>query len=214
MLLILPLADSEFLLRTEGQVHYIACSSPSAEDVEKMTDDLEPHISKQGLVFLDWKKLIPDLLEFLALDSFFGYIFLGIILTVVVFGILTGIITSVLERTGEFGILIAIGTRPIQIVRLILYESIVITGAGSLLGLGTGLPLAKWLTYNPIELPLSSADVMASYGMENLLHFFVYPEKIALIIAFLFTISILMSLAPAIRAGLLKPYIAIREARR
>jgi len=214
MLIMIPIKDCEYLLRCDGQIHYIACAATTADGVEDISQNLKTPLASNGLVFLTWQELIPDLLEFLALDSFFGYIFLGIILTVVVFGVLTGIITSILERTGEFGIMIAIGTKPFQVVRLILYESIIITGSGALAGLATGLPLSWWLTYNPIELPLSNAEVMATYGMENLLCFIILPHKMAAIVAFLFFVSIGMCLIPAIRASHLKPVHAIREARR
>ncbi|MHB1422614.1 MAG: ABC transporter permease [Gemmataceae bacterium] len=74
-------------------------------------------------------------------------------------GVLNTMIMSVLERTREIGILRAIGWRKSRVVRLILYESILLSMAGAAAGIVAAILLTRSLTWWPMVNGLVSGDV-------------------------------------------------------
>lgn len=76
-----------------------------------------------------------------------------IILFVVAIGVLNVILMSILERTREFGVLKAIGTRPSELFRSILLETALLGLVSIALGLLIALPLNYWFQETGILLP-------------------------------------------------------------
>jgi putative ABC transport system permease protein len=74
-------------------------------------------------------------------------------------GVLNTMIMSVLERTREIGILRAIGWRKTRVVRLILYESMLLSVAGAAVGIVAAILLTRALTWWPTVNGLVSGEV-------------------------------------------------------
>ncbi len=60
------------------------------------------------------------------------------LIVIVVFIILNTLLMSVLERTREFGMLLALGMRPDQIGRMVWLELLFLAGTGSAIGIALG----------------------------------------------------------------------------
>ncbi|MDX1398649.1 MAG: ABC transporter permease, partial [Oceanospirillum sp.] len=76
---------------------------------QQINGALSAELKAQNLALLDWQTLMPDLVQFVALDDAGNYVFLLLILIMVLFGIINTVLMSVLERTREFGLLRALG---------------------------------------------------------------------------------------------------------
>jgi len=74
-------------------------------------------------------------------------------------GVLNTMIMSVFERTREIGILRAIGWRKSRVVRLILYESLLFSVAGAVVGIVGAVAMTKALTWWPLVGGLIKGDV-------------------------------------------------------
>jgi putative ABC transport system permease protein len=74
-------------------------------------------------------------------------------------GVLNTMIMSVFERTREIGILRAIGWRKTRVVRLILYESVLLSIAGAIAGIIAAILLTHALTWWPMVNGLIRGDV-------------------------------------------------------
>jgi len=74
-------------------------------------------------------------------------------------GVLNTMIMSVFERTREIGILRAIGWRKTRVVRLILFESILLSIIGAVLGIVAAVLLTRALTWWPMVNGLIRGDV-------------------------------------------------------
>lgn len=87
---------------------------------------------------LPWNVALPTLEEQQVVDERFTkimYFFMGLILAV---GVLNTVLMSVMERVREFGVMLAVGTKPMLLARMIVLEGMV---TGALGGLG-GMLLA------------------------------------------------------------------------
>jgi putative ABC transport system permease protein len=76
-------------------------------------------------------------------------------------GVLNTMIMSVLERTREIGILRAIGWRKNRVIRLILYESVLLSLLGAAIGIFAAVLLTRSLTWWPQVNGLVRGDVSA-----------------------------------------------------
>jgi len=104
-------------------------------------------------------------------------------------GVINTLTMSVIERTREIGMLRAIGTTQWQIVRMVLAEAMLMGVIGGVLGLGTGVVLARIL--------FIGMTTMSGYRLT-----FILPSEgiiTAVIIALI--ISQVAAIAPALRAA-------------
>ena len=144
-------------------------------------------------------------------DVFLG-IMLMLVFLVVALGILNIMLMSVFERTKELGVIRALGLRPIQMVLLIIFESIALASIASALGVGLGLLMDAYLVYVGIDLSSLMNDISFS-GITFISHMYGYvrTEAVVSTVVGLFLITVLASLWPAVRAARLQPVEAMRQ---
>ena len=107
-------------------------------------------------------------------------------------GVMNIMLVSVIERTREIGIRMAVGAKPNDVMTQFLVEALALAAIGGVLGLGAGALGASWM-----------ADV---YGWK-----FFFPATTA-VIAFAVAggVGVVFGLYPAIRASQLDPITALR----
>jgi len=139
----------------------------------------------------------------------FTILFVVIILLALVFGITNTMLMSVMERTREIGILLAVGMKKIKIFTMILLETIMLSISGGLTGIVLGLATISYFAMEGIDLTAVAAS-LESFGASTLL----YPFLPA---AMYFTLTILVIIAatiaaiyPALKAIRLQPAEAVR----
>jgi len=116
----------------------------------------------------------------------------GISLLVGGIGIMNIMLVTVTERTREIGVRKAIGARDRDILRQFLFESILLSGLGGLLGVGLGMAIS-WV--------FSKASPVAPI---------VEPQSILLALSVSASVGIFFGFYPAIRAARLDPIEALR----
>jgi ABC-type antimicrobial peptide transport system permease subunit len=89
---------------------------------------------------LTWIEILPAQGGDYQSDKGFMNLLAGTVVVVVMLGIAGAQLTAVLERRREFAVLIALGMKSTQVVRLILLEALVM----AMMGAATGLLLAWW----------------------------------------------------------------------
>ena len=117
----------------------------------------------------------------------------GISLLVGGIGIMNIMLATVTERTREIGIRRAIGARRSQIVMQFLIETLVLSLAGGIIGIGLGL-FIPWLVTVFAKMPTV-----------------VTPSSLVLSMGISITVGIVFGIYPAIRASKLDPIIALRH---
>jgi putative ABC transport system permease protein len=110
---------------------------------EKVSGELRKEI-KGNISVSPWFVVEDEFFRGMSADKKGNYIFYFIVGIMVAIGILNTILMSFLERKREFGILLAIGTRPTFIFSQIMTEGLLLSLFASLIG----LPLSLWINYH------------------------------------------------------------------
>jgi len=107
-------------------------------------------------------------------------------------GITNVMLTGIIERSKEIGILKALGAKGADVTRMMLYESMILGTAGGVLG----CLLSLTLLIQGILIPITSSSVL---GIQ------VFPEVLVYALTLSVAISVLASLYPVWRAIRLRP---------
>lgn len=211
VLILMPLSTAENLFTMMGYISSVVVRLKSTSDMEAVRAEMRRLPGTKQLEIMGWDDLTPELIQAIVMDKLFGYIFYFILLLITAFGVLNTVQMSVFERTREIGIMMAIGTRPGQVVRLVLLESVFISVLGVVLGALLGSGISYYFFVNPFDFSDYQKEMEVMGQVTT-----VFPAKlkaanvaITTIITFLF--GVLFSIAPARRASKLNPIKAIRQ---
>jgi putative ABC transport system permease protein len=151
----LPLATAQELLVMEGRVHEIAVTVHSLYDVAPLTKHLEKEISAEEptLSVEPWQVFARSFYIAMQADKAGMWISLLIIVLVVAVGVLNTVLMSVLERRREYGVLKAVGTKPAQIIKMVLLEVNILAVLCIILGTGAGLIINYIFSIHGISMP-------------------------------------------------------------
>jgi ABC-type antimicrobial peptide transport system permease subunit len=153
----------------------------------------------------------PFLRQFIELDDAFFYIIVLILFIVISVGILNTVMMSVFERVREFGVMMALGTRPRQVVRLVVQEAAVLALMGAALGALLGSVSLIVFAHTGIDLSRYAAGASALGITTTVIH----PELTSrnLIFSDLSVVAVVLLVAfyPAFKAARLRPVEAIRN---
>jgi ABC-type lipoprotein release transport system permease subunit len=199
------------VLALPGAVHELAASVAEPLRAAETAKALSP-VLPPGLEALDWGALLPEMREVIASFDVSRMIMVVILYAAAGLGILNTCFMSVLERTREFGILMAMGLRPAQVRRLVLLETLALGAIA--LGLGAGLGLALSLAMARHGIDLSGVITPVTYAGGTILprlRAVLEPANFLLPAALLLLVCLLAGFIPANRAARLRPAEAIRE---
>jgi putative ABC transport system permease protein len=210
-LLLMPLDQAKQTFTMMNFVHAITVRLTDPDHTDEVKHRLQAVDTENMLEVMGWDELMPELVQFIVMDDAGAYIFDFILFMVVAFGILNTIQMSVFERTREFGVMLAIGTHPDQVVKMVLMESFFISLLGILLGVGLGYAISYYFTIYPLDYS-AYAEEIAVWGVSTTL----YPAdttllNISVTSLVTFVLALLFSLFPARRAANLNPIEAIRK---
>ena len=132
---------------------------------------------------------------------------------VIAAGITNTMLMSVLERTREFGIMMALGMTPGQTVRMVLIESFWVGCLGVVLGILVTAPWFYFMSKTGIDL---SGYVGGDYSaggvlVDPVMKLRLFKESAAVILVTVFFLTIGAGVYPAFRAGKIIPVETIKE---
>jgi len=133
-------ASAQKLVGVGDVAHQIVIQLDRAADADRIAARLGARLGPRYEV-LSYGELLPMLRNIERLSDFIMWIAAVFIYSLVGLGILNTVLMSVLERTREFGVLRAIGTRPGRVVAQVLGESFWIATLSGAAGLIAGLAL-------------------------------------------------------------------------
>ncbi|KPL02566.1 MAG: hypothetical protein AMJ90_05390 [candidate division Zixibacteria bacterium SM23_73_2] len=153
---------------------------------------------------LDWMHMHKNLFSWMALEKYAMFIVLSLIVAVAAFNIISTLIMVVLEKKKDIGILKSLGSTSSSIMRIFMFEGLVVGVVGTILGSVLGYFLC-WIqrTFRIISLP-AEIYFINSLPVDTRVLDFILVALAAIAITFLAT------LYPAKKAADLAPVDAIR----
>ena len=205
------LAASQRMLGLGQRVSSINLRLSDRADVDAAAARLAPGLAKAGLIASTWPRLLPRVADMLGLVRSIRTVIVAVFFLVVALAVMNTVFMAVAERTREFGVMMALGTPPDAIVRMVVYETVALMLVASAIGYAVGAAVVA--LFGTIGLDLSGfyRDYSAIPGLTGI----VYPRLVAGNLVGpgvgLFMASVAVSLYPAVRAARLDPSAAIRH---
>lgn len=201
------LNQSQQLLNING-VHQIALTFSSANAIDNKALPIWHDLNTQNLETLDWLELTPQLAGILGMVNYTTLIIALIMYILVALGLINTMLMSIFERRNEFGILLAIGTRPRQLFWQIMCEGFFIGAISMVVGLIIGGSVSLWASINGLR--YDDLEMMGATINEPIYAVIDYLSFIELSISILF-ITLLACVYPALHAARLQPSDAMRK---
>ncbi|GAV21170.1 putative ABC transport system permease protein [Mariprofundus micogutta] len=213
ILALLPIASvQQTLSYAPDEATVIAVLIRDQRHAESMRDAISVLPEAGDASVLTWKKSQPDLAAVIAFDKAGNYISQFLVGLLIAVGILNTMLMSVLERTREFGVMMAVGMSPKVLFKLVMVESFWLTIVGLILGIIITAPWYYFLYYYGIDFSDAFGDDF-SYGgvlVDPVFKARLFKESVVAILGTLFMLALLAGLYPAWRAGRVPPVESLK----
>lgn len=174
--------------------------------------NLRRDIGDHDVALVSWAELLPQVDEMVGVIGVMRAIVLAIVFTVTALAVMNTVFMAVAERTREFGMLMAIGTAPGAIVRLVLYETALLMTLASAIGYGAGGLLVRYFARRGVDLSRFFEGYSAIPGLTGVSYPVLSADSLILPGMVLFMVTLLASVYPAARAAAMDPATAVRHA--
>ena len=203
-----PIGYFDEVFSMQGAGHRIVMATPDISDTETYRIRAQALLA-EDLVALDWDALQPGLRQAIRADMISAWFIYAILIVLVAFSVLNTQLMSVLERTREFGTLLALGIRPRELGWVVTKETLFMSLVGLALGVGLGGLLILYLSLVGLTFP-GMEEAVAKFNMSP----YIYPELSFLSLFWgpltVFVGTMLAAIYPARRLLRLEPVEAMR----
>lgn len=158
----------------------------------------------------NWKEIAPELGLTISVGNQMVYIFMGIILLALAFGIVNTMMMAVLERTREIGMLLALGMNKFKIFMMILLETFFLILAGCPIGITLALVTIGITQKNGIDLT-RYVDVYSNFGYSHIIYPNLTLSQLEMVLLLVICAAFISALFPARRALKLNPAESLKK---
>lgn len=206
----LPLATFQDVFSMGDHGHAIVVNAPQLEHLEPVLAAVWALLPPgEDLVALSWEKVLIGLKQLIQADMVQNWFLYLSLIVIVTFSILNTFLMAVLERTREFGVMLALGARPLRIGGVVLLESLLLTLLGLAIGIFIGGGVATYYYVHGFTFE-AMKEIHAQFGLPGI----ITPELSLLTLtlgpAVILLFTMLASLYPAMRIRRLQPVDAMR----
>lgn len=172
-----------------------------AKRIAKVIDD---RLNNGVYHTMDWEELNHGLFTALQIQQILMSLVLALIIVVAAFTVIATLIMVVLDKRKEIAVLKAMGATDWALLRSFVYQGTLIGVVGTVVGLGLGLLICKWLLVHGIPLDPKVYFVSRLPVQVRLLDF-------VLVGVFAVLVCLLATVWPAYHASRLRPAEAFRQ---
>lgn len=180
-------------------------------DVKKSFED--QFASNSVAQILSWKELQRPVVAMIELDRAVNRLLMILILCVAALGIANSILMSIMERTREFGVMLAIGTDRKEVIKMVVVETLLLTIVGVLLGNVFGWAVTGFFNTVGFDLRwLTAKDFVIQGAVVQTVSYPTIRFYNSLVVtSVILVLALLVSYFPARQAGTLTPMKALRS---
>jgi ABC-type lipoprotein release transport system permease subunit len=197
------------LLLTGDSYHQIAILLKNDETLTQAAAQLQQ--LDPSLLVESWKELSPETDLMVNTIDQYSYIIMLIILIALAFGILNTMLMSVLERTREIGMMVALGTSRIKVFLLVFMETVFLTIAGLPVGLLQSWLVILYFQKHGLDLSGMGEEMLASFGYGTMIYPSFPGEKLFPILMMVIGTAVFSCLLPVVKALRLNPVEALKR---
>ncbi len=196
------------MLKMDGAVSEFAVLLPEEEEAGPVAAGIRNGLSPDSYEVLTWREMLPLVSAVLALYDQFIFLWYVVVFIAMGFGLVNTVLMAVYERMREFGLLKALGMRPLRIVGDVLLEAFFILGIGVLAGNVLGILSTLALKTRGIDLSAFAAGSEFA-GLGRVIYPTLELRDILLANGVVFVLGLVVSLYPALRAARFTPVEAL-----
>lgn len=207
----LPLSVAQEFLALEGKIHEIAIVLDHFKNSRSKAKAINNFLNSKDYTKVEakpWEEVEKQFYKSMKADKEGAVIFLVIIVIILAIGVLNTVLMSILERTREYGVLKAVGTRGSNIFKMIIYESVILATICIVIASILATPLLIYTCYIgfPYPEPVTVSGIMITH-MQGVIdyRFYLYPSLVVVLSA------VIVSILPAIRAAVKRPVDSLRS---
>ncbi|MFT4713036.1 MAG: ABC-type lipoprotein release transport system permease subunit [Candidatus Azotimanducaceae bacterium] len=157
---------------------------------------------------LDWQDLFPEISSVLVISDFSSFIVGFILFLLASLGVINSMFMSIYERIYEFGVAKAIGTKPIQLLQLVLFEGFLIALMSCAFGIAIGGGIGFY--YETRGIPMGEFE-FAGIAMNNKIPTVLTLEQFTQFPVYVILLTLVATLYPARFAANIVPSQALQK---
>ncbi|MFZ1279382.1 MAG: ABC transporter permease [Ignavibacteriaceae bacterium] len=203
-LMFVPLEDAQYLLGYDVDIQGYDIKLNNSDNSFNAKDFLESKLDANTFEVNTWYDFHKELYSVMQIERWVAYILLSLIIAVATFNILGSLSMSVIEKKRDIGIMRSMGSQEKSILKIFMYEGLMIGVVGTLLGVILGYFICfLQLQYNIYPLDPTQYKI-DSLPLEIRLSDFFYIAGVSLLL------SLIASYIPAKRAAKVDALQAIK----
>ncbi len=199
-----PLSSAQRLLGYGNKIFGYEIRLKKINQTNEVKEEIEKLFYSKMYSTKTWFDLHKDLYSVMLIERWTAYVILSLIIAVATFSIFSSLLMTVFEKKRDIGILKAMGLSNKSLLKIFLFEGILIGLIGSILGLIIGLGIC----YAQVKYKLYSLD--PTVYIIDALPIKIQWLDILLIVLMAIFLSTLAAYFPAKRSTKLNPLEAIR----
>jgi len=200
-------AAQEFLVLPD-KAHEVAVVLKDQDRSVAVARQLAEALADDGLAVVSWQEVEKEFFQAMQADIKGLWLSLGVIMLIVAIGVLNTVLMTILERTREFGVLRALGTRPRALVAMIVVETVWLTVLSLvpavLLSLAANYLLLRYGIPLPTPIEISGMSFSKMRGS-------LAPHTVWLPTLVVLGTALVACLLPALHAARITPVKALRS---
>ncbi|MDH5437122.1 MAG: FtsX-like permease family protein, partial [Gammaproteobacteria bacterium] len=207
----IPIKTFQDVFSMEGHAHAIVIYHEDASLADPLKLQLQQMLDPgQQLLALSWDQIQPGIKESIELDYSSGWFMYIVLVFIITFSIMNTFLMSVLERTREFGIMLALGFKPLNIGKLVMMEALILTVFALIIGTSIGIAVNYYFLVNGLTFE-GMEEIAAQYNMPATITPQISFESSLVGPAVILVFTLLAALYPAMKIRKLEPVEAMRH---
>ncbi len=183
---------------TPAGAHQVAIVLKNETELPAVRARLERRIPKGEAEVLSWMDIQRPLMALIELNKSVNRLLMAIILCIAAMGIANSILMSILERTREFGVMMAIGTTKHEVIKMVLAETMLLSLVGVVAGNILGILLTVYFGHYGFDLKWLTSQEIVVQG--TIIQTISYPKVIwansAVVASAILVLSAMVSFIP------------------